>query len=100
MHTTVSKSRRTAELSGSITRSEHISVEPAVLPSQVEQLPDLAGYLKIASDPRWLRVRLDARQVWQRRQSGSKEGQVFEAQRDGGLSSAAGSGGREFSADE
>jgi hypothetical protein len=65
MHTTVSKSRRSSELWGSVTRSEHISVEPAVLPSQVEQLPDLTGYLKYASDPRWQRVRLDAKQAWQ-----------------------------------
>jgi Type IV secretion-system coupling protein DNA-binding domain len=65
MHTTVSKSRRPTELWSSVTRSEHLSVEPAVLPSQVEQLPDLDGYLKYASDPRWQRVRLEAKQVWQ-----------------------------------
>ena len=34
---------------GSRTRSQHISVEPALLPSQIEQLPDLTGYLKHAS---------------------------------------------------
>jgi type IV secretory pathway TraG/TraD family ATPase VirD4 len=66
-HTTLSKSRRTTELFGSVTRSEHLKVEPAVMPSQVEQLPDFAGYLKYASDPQWQRVRLDARQVWQQR---------------------------------
>jgi len=65
MHTTVSKSHRPTELWGSVTRSEHLSVEPAVLPSQVEQLPDLTGYLKYASDPRWQRVRLDAKNAWQ-----------------------------------
>jgi hypothetical protein len=26
--------------------------------SEIEQLPDLAGYLKLASSPAWLRVRL------------------------------------------
>jgi hypothetical protein len=26
--------------------------------AQIEQLPDLAGYLKLASAPEWLRVRL------------------------------------------
>ena len=41
--------------------SEHLNVEPAVLPSEIEQLPDLAGYLKLASDPQWQRVRLDAK---------------------------------------
>jgi hypothetical protein len=64
MHTTVSKSRRRTELWGSVTHSQHLSVEAAVLPSQVEQLPDLAGYLKYASDPVWQKVRLDARQAW------------------------------------
>ncbi len=64
-HTTVSKSRRTTELFGSVAHSEHVKVEPAVLPSQVEQLPDFAGYLKYASDPQWQRVRLDANQAWQ-----------------------------------
>jgi hypothetical protein len=42
-------------------------VESAVLPSEVEQLPDLAGYLKYASDPVWQRVRLDAAREWQQR---------------------------------
>jgi type IV secretory pathway TraG/TraD family ATPase VirD4 len=68
LHTTVSKSRQQTQVLGSVTHSEHRSVEPAVLPSQVEQLPDLAGYLKYASDPRWLRVRLDAKRAWQQHQ--------------------------------
>ncbi|MGC1522488.1 MAG: type IV secretion system DNA-binding domain-containing protein [Steroidobacteraceae bacterium] len=64
MHTTVSKSRRRTELWGSVTHSQHLSLEAAVLPSQVEQLPDLEGYLKYASDPVWQKVCLDARQAW------------------------------------
>lgn len=32
--------------------------ESAVLPSEIEQLPDLCGYLKFASEPAWLRVRI------------------------------------------
>ena len=67
LRTTVSKSRRFTEVLGSITRSQHLAVEPAVLPSQVEQLPDLTGYLKYASDPQWQRVRLDAKTAWERR---------------------------------
>jgi hypothetical protein len=51
MRTTVSRSRRPLELLSSTTRSQHVSIEPAVL-------DDLEGYLKRASDPRWLRVRL------------------------------------------
>ena len=69
LHKTVSRSRRYTELFGSVTHSEHRSVEAAVLPSQVEQLPDLAGYLKYASDPTWQRVCLDARQAWQMHRS-------------------------------
>ena len=69
LRTTVSRSRRLTELMGSISHSEHFSVEPAVLPSQIEQLPDLTGYLKHASDPRWQRVRLDAQRVWAERRS-------------------------------
>ena len=59
LRTSVSRSRRLSELTGSISHSEHLHVEPAVLPSQIEQLPDLTGYLKLASDPTWERVRLE-----------------------------------------
>jgi len=78
LHTTVSRSRRFTELMGSVTHSEHRSVEPAVLPSQVEQLPDLAGYLKYASDPQWQRVRLEARQAWEERRPASERSAVNE----------------------
>jgi type IV secretory pathway TraG/TraD family ATPase VirD4 len=64
LRTIVSKSHRDTEFFGSTSRSEHFSVEPAVLPSQIEQLPDLAGYLKHASDPEWHRVRLEAVRRW------------------------------------
>jgi type IV secretory pathway TraG/TraD family ATPase VirD4 len=41
-------------------RSKNISeqhvTEAAVMPSQIEQLPDLCGYLKCASSPAWLKV--------------------------------------------
>jgi hypothetical protein len=64
LRTTTSRSRRLTELFGSISHNQHHNVESAVLPSQIEQLPDLAGYLKHASDPHWQRVRLDARHAW------------------------------------
>jgi hypothetical protein len=99
MHTTVSKSRRATELVGSVTHSEHRSLEPAVLPSEVEQLPDLAGYLKFASDPQWQRVRLDARQAWeQHRADAAAAGDLGGTQRSGAVNSAARSStDREFS---
>ena len=70
MRTTISRSRRYGEAADSISQSEHFNVEPAVMPSQIEQLPDLAGYLKIASDPRWHQVRLDALRRWNERGGG------------------------------
>ena len=38
--------------------SEQHVTEAAVLPAELEQLPNLTGYLKTASSPVWLRVRL------------------------------------------
>ena len=38
--------------------SEQRVLEAAVLASELEQLPDLTGYVKTASSPAWLRVRL------------------------------------------
>ena len=43
---------------GSVTRSVQHVIEQAVLASEIEQLPDLEGYLKLASRPHWHRVRL------------------------------------------
>jgi type IV secretory pathway TraG/TraD family ATPase VirD4 len=56
--TSVSRSRRAGEWLGSTTHSEHVAIEPALLPAQLEQLPDLEGFLKIASLPEWRRVQL------------------------------------------
>ena len=39
------------------TSVQHVT-EAAVLPSEIEQLPDLQGFLKLASSPQWRRVRL------------------------------------------
>jgi hypothetical protein len=55
---TVSRSTRDTDLFGSSSTSEHWSIEPAVLDSEIEQIPDLCGYLKLASRPEWLRVRV------------------------------------------
>ncbi len=65
LRTSISKSRRMTDVWASVTHSQQIAVESAVLPSQVEQLPDLAGYLKFASEPTWLSVRLDAKKAWE-----------------------------------
>jgi type IV secretory pathway TraG/TraD family ATPase VirD4 len=57
----ISRSRPT-RLGGSTretqTTSDHHTIEDAVMPSEIEQLPDLTGFLKIASQPQWRRVQL------------------------------------------
>jgi type IV secretory pathway TraG/TraD family ATPase VirD4 len=58
LRTTHSRSRRPLDVVGVRTSNQQVALEAAILPSQIEQLPDLAGYLKVASRPEWLRVRL------------------------------------------
>ncbi len=57
----VSRSRRPGEWRYSRSYSDQHVTEAAVLPSEIEQLPDLAGYVKLASSPSWCRVRLRRR---------------------------------------
>lgn len=38
--------------------SEQTTTEVAVMPSEIEQLPDLMGYLRLASSPTWLKLSL------------------------------------------
>ena len=56
---TTSRSRRATDALPSVTRSEHSGVELAVMASEIEQLPDLSGYLKLASSAEWRRVHLN-----------------------------------------
>jgi len=58
MHQTRSTSTRPTEWLSSTTMSEHLKIEPAVMASEIERLPDLAGFLKVASVPDWMRVDL------------------------------------------
>ena len=53
-----SKSHSPSSFLPSITESEHRQIEPAVMDSEIERLADLAGFLKLASRPDWLRVTL------------------------------------------
>lgn len=53
IHTTMSTTRRSGEWRSSSSKSEQIRIEPAVLASEIERLPDFTGYLKIASLPDW-----------------------------------------------
>lgn len=52
MHTTISTSR-SSQWGSSTSESEQLRIEPAVMASEIERLPDLAGFLKIASVPDW-----------------------------------------------
>lgn len=58
VHTTVSTTRRTSEWIGSTTTGQNLRIEPAVMASEIERLPDLSGLLKLASVPDWQVVRL------------------------------------------
>ena len=59
LHMTRSTSRRTSEwFASSTTTSEHLKIEPAIMASEIERLPDLGGFLKFASIPDWMRVKL------------------------------------------
>ncbi len=53
-----SRTQQPDKWASSITLSEQRVLEHAVLPSEIEQLPDLSGYLKLASRPAWQRVTL------------------------------------------
>ena len=48
---------------GSRSTTEQLVTEPAVLPAEIEQLPDLKGYFKPASSPAWFTVRLGVKDV-------------------------------------
>ncbi len=50
----IAMSSRGGRRSRSVT--EQHAMEIAVMPSELEQLPDLCGYLKTASSPRWIKV--------------------------------------------
>jgi type IV secretory pathway TraG/TraD family ATPase VirD4 len=58
LHTMRSRTRQLTQWMSSITTSEHLKIEPAVMASEIERLPDLEGYLKFASIPDWRRVSL------------------------------------------
>ena len=40
------------------TLSDQVFTEDAVMASEIEQLPDLSGFLKVASQPHWRRIRI------------------------------------------
>jgi hypothetical protein len=54
---------------GSVSHSEHLSVESAVLASEIERLPDLHGYLKYASGRDWQQVQLSVKRTWEQYRS-------------------------------
>ncbi|MGD9598472.1 MAG: type IV secretion system DNA-binding domain-containing protein [Steroidobacteraceae bacterium] len=57
----ITRTRRPGDLQSARTESLQHTTELAVLPSEIEQLPDLTGYLKLASIPHWQLVSLRPR---------------------------------------
>jgi Type IV secretion-system coupling protein DNA-binding domain len=57
VHTTRSETRRPSG-EASTTTSEQRTIEPAFMASEIERLPDLTGFLKLASIPDWMRATL------------------------------------------
>lgn len=55
---TQSRTRQPGHWRSSTTSSQQIKIEPAVMASEIERLPDLVGFAKFASNPDWLRVEL------------------------------------------
>lgn len=53
-----SRTRGPGHWRSSVTSTEQLRTEPAVMAAQIERLPDLAGYLKLASLPDWRAVTL------------------------------------------
>jgi hypothetical protein len=93
LRTTVTKSRRLTEVLGSISHGQHYSVEAAVLPSQIEQLPDLTGYLKRASEPEWRQVRLQLKPLRDQHRIGKPLAETLRAQRSRDVDIAKARGG-------
>ena len=76
---TTSRSQGARDWSPTITRAERLDVERAVMASQIEQLPDLHGYLKLASRPEWRRVRLEPARLRERGMPAESERTVARA---------------------
>ena len=66
----VSRSHRGfTDLIGTRTTSRHFYTEPAVMPAEIEQLPNQVGYLRVSSRPEWLQVRVERSEAQPRRAS-------------------------------
>ena len=61
MQVTQSRTRKPGEWFSAVTTGQQIKIEPALMASEIERIPDLSGFLKLASRPDWLRVRLTRR---------------------------------------
>ncbi len=58
VHLSQSRTWQPKESTASMTTTEQRGIEPAVMASEIERLPDLQGFLKFASVPDWLQVSL------------------------------------------
>jgi type IV secretory pathway TraG/TraD family ATPase VirD4 len=77
IHFSRSRTRAPGQWSSSTTTSEQRSTEYAVMPSEIERLPNLEGFLKFASIPDWMYVTLDYASypvVWEKRAAAAAQG--------------------------
>jgi len=58
LHTMHGRSSKPGEWGPTHSTSQFLRTEPAVMASEIERLPDLAGFLKLASIPDWMTVHL------------------------------------------
>jgi type IV secretory pathway TraG/TraD family ATPase VirD4 len=61
--TTYSHTLGATDWIGSTTKSQRFAMKRVVLPSEIEQLRDLYGYLKFASNDYWMKVKLSLRDI-------------------------------------
>jgi type IV secretory pathway TraG/TraD family ATPase VirD4 len=82
IHLSRSRTRVPGQWSSSTTTSEQRSTEYAVMPSEIERLPNLEGFLKFASISDWMYVTLDYASypvVWEKRAAGAVPAQGAQA---------------------
>ena len=92
IYQTHSKTSQPDKWFSSHTTSEHRTVEHAIMASEIERLPDLHGYLKLASRPDWYRVALSRVEYGVRARAARARGEEAEGGVAGAGAGAAGAG--------
>lgn len=82
VRTTRSRSRAAGRWLGSLTEGEHISIEPAVMASEIERLADLEGFVKVASVADWMHVRVSPMRETAVRRTGNADSSLGRGNHD------------------